>query len=113
MSFDELVFVVGGGEKAVKVFDLGGNPLYTLVGPGNEPGDLTNPTGIAVDRSVREVFVSDYGDPVTGVPASIRIYDYAGNQLAAISGDSGRIGVRVLPSPGHRCRRSGPFVSGR
>jgi DNA-binding beta-propeller fold protein YncE len=86
----KLVFVVSGGEKAVKVVDFRGRPLYTLVGPG--PGGLSNPTGIAVDETKREVFVSDYGDPVEGIPASIRIYDYDGNHVAEISGDSGQSG---------------------
>jgi DNA-binding beta-propeller fold protein YncE len=95
MAVDEStrrLFVVSGGEKAVKIFDFKGRLLYTLAGPGSGPGDLSNPTGIAVDATVQEVFVSDYGDPVAGVSASVQIYDYDGNYLAGISGDSGQSG---------------------
>lgn len=80
-----LVFVVAGGTREVKVFDLDGQSLGTIAGPGPDQAGLRAPTGIAVDERRREVLVSDYGEP--GVAAAVKIFDYDGNFVAAISGD--------------------------
>lgn len=79
-----LVFVVDGGAKEIKVFDVRGRLRGTLSGPGLGIDRLQAPTAIAVDETAQEVFVSDYGDP-TG-RAAVKVFDYDGNFLSEISG---------------------------
>jgi DNA-binding beta-propeller fold protein YncE len=51
---------------------------------------LKNPTAIAVDEDREEVLVSDYGDPGTGnPPARIQIFNYAGDLIGQVNGNSG------------------------
>ncbi len=92
----DLVFVVDGPAKTVRVFDLkDGSPLYEISGPG--PGDLflQNPTGVAVDAVRRQVLISDYGEPTqSSSPPSVKIYTYDGNHVKTISGRAGMIGQR-------------------
>ena len=87
-----LVFVVAGGTREVKVFNLDGESQGTLAGPGPGRAGLRAPTGIAVDENRREVLVSDYGEP--GIGAAVKIFDYDGNFVAEISGegDCGMLG---------------------
>ncbi len=78
-----LVFVVDGQRKLVQVFDVNGNLKRSISG-------LTNPTGIALDTSRREVLVSDFGN-LSGFAANgaIKIFDYDGQLLREISGGTG------------------------
>jgi len=91
----QLAFVLDGGEKSIRVFDLKGNYLYALPAAG-EVSPLS-PTAIAVDEGRQEVLISDYGDPAGSlfggptVPARLLIYSYAGSFLAKIDG-TGRFG---------------------
>ena len=89
---DGLVFVVSGGANSVMVFSTSGVFLRTLAIPGNALENLLDPTGIAVDGNAREVLVSDFGDPLAGIAARVQIYDYDGNHLGQISGESGQTG---------------------
>jgi DNA-binding beta-propeller fold protein YncE len=86
----ELVFVVDGGAREVKVFDYLGTPRARISGPGTTEERLQAPTGIAVDPTRREVYVSDYGNP--GGEAAVKIFDYEGSFLGRISG-AGNCGV--------------------
>ena len=83
------VFVVDGLEKAIKVFDLNGSPVATITGDAAGNGKLVNPVACAVDPARSEVLVSDYGDPAASFPARIRIYDFSGNFVTALSGRTG------------------------
>lgn len=87
-----IVLVVSSRNRSVLAFTLDGAPLGTLVGPGPEPNGLVQPTAITLDTTAREILVSDFGDVAVGGPASVRIYDYDGNLLAQISGNSGQEG---------------------
>lgn len=77
-----LVFVVDGQAKLVKVFDVDGNLVRTIAG-------FNNPTGIAVDPTRKEVFVSDFGN-LSGFSANaaIKVLDYDGRVLREIPGRS-------------------------
>jgi hypothetical protein len=79
-----LVFVVAGGTREVKVFDLDGG-LQRSIGGAGSGSPLHAPTGVALDASRREVLVSDYG--TSGGHASVKIFDYDGTFVAEISGD--------------------------
>ena len=95
------LFVVDTANRDIKVFDLEGRRLSTITGDAAGGGRLVNPVGITVDPARSEVLVSDYGDPATSYPARIRIYDYAGNFVLALSGKTGGFS-----------RPQGLFVSG-
>jgi hypothetical protein len=56
------------------------------------PWPLVNPTAVALDALAGEVLVSDYGDPLTGEGAAVKIYDLTGTYLGAVCGDSGQEG---------------------
>lgn len=83
------IFVVDSFEKNIKVFDPAGSLLYTISGDAAGSGQLVNPVEITVDPARSQVLVSDYGDPAASYPARIRIYDYAGNFVLALSGKTG------------------------
>ncbi len=76
-----LVFVVDGHAGVVKVFDVDGVLQRTI-------GDFDAPTGIALDPTRREVFVSDYG--AGGSDARIHIRDYEGTVAGTIVGEFSR-----------------------
>lgn len=86
----QLAFVLDGGEKTIKVFDLKGSFLYSLPAAG-ELLPLS-PTAIAVDAGRQEVIISDYGDPSgslfsgAAVPARLLLYTYAGTYRGTIDG---------------------------
>ncbi len=75
----ELVFVADGNGGSVQVFDFQGRPRGSLSG-------LRHPTGLAVDSARQQVLVSDYGDLAAGEYASLKIFDYQGHLVAAVSG---------------------------
>lgn len=91
-----LVFVLDGQAGMVKVFRLSGRELlYTVSGPGTAQYDLQNPTAIALDPVLRELLVSDYGDPrLRWLPPSVKIFSYEGAPLSIISGRLGMLGQR-------------------
>lgn len=77
-----LVFVVDGKAKLVKVFEVDGNLVRTIAG-------FDNPTGIALDPTRKELFVSDFGNLSAFSPtAVIKRLDYDGLVLGEISGRS-------------------------
>jgi DNA-binding beta-propeller fold protein YncE len=84
----DLVFVVDGPERVVKVFDTSGTFISDIPKAGVPQQILVNPTGIAVDTSRKEVIVSDFGDPPNRIPASIKVYDYEGIFRFLIAGDA-------------------------
>lgn len=96
-----LVFVVDGGAKAVKVFSLVGDFLYTIPSVFPDPDQLANPTGIALDTVNRQVIVSDFGDaalyPV--IPPRLQIYSYDGNLLSTILPGGGWFGGAKFSRP--------------
>jgi DNA-binding beta-propeller fold protein YncE len=99
-----LVFVVDGLQKNVKVFNLKGKFIRSLPGAAN---NLVNPTGITLDPSNQEVFVSDYGDRTISVYPRIQIFDYEGNLLDTIKGKKGMFGVRFSRPQGRAADDSG------
>lgn len=86
------VFVVDGGEKTVKVFNLKGKFIHSI--PSSpDSGILANPTGIALAPGSKEVYVSDYGDPTFGIRARIQIFNYEGDLVDTISSKKGMFGT--------------------
>lgn len=81
-----LVFVSDPTTAKIWVFSRGGPLLRTLPAAGEQP--LYRPTGLALDPATREVFVSDFGDPVDPT-ATVSIYDYEGLFKASIDGSAG------------------------
>lgn len=88
------IFVVDGEAKAVKVLSKKGKLLLSI--PASPPDDniLTNPTGIALDTTKKEIYVSDYGDQARSIYARVQIFDYSGNLTGTISGKVGMFGQR-------------------
>ena len=86
----QLVFVLDGGEKKVKIFDRRGTFLDAFE-PRDDAGMLLSPVSIAVDETRQEVLVGDYGDPSGSFrarkPARILIYDHFGALLFQIAGN--------------------------
>ena len=95
---EQLVFVLDGGEKKVKVFDRKGSFLYDFV-PAGQDGVVLSPVSLAVDEVNGEVLIGDYGDPsgtsAASSPARILIYDFAGELLHQIDG-SGLFGSNFV-----------------
>ncbi len=79
-----LLFVVDGAGRNVKVFDGAGQLQSTIGSPGLAPGQFANPIGIAVNDSLQEVYIGDYGPDAD--PANIKIYGYDGTYVTEISG---------------------------
>ncbi len=79
---EDLLFVVDGLARQIKVFALNGTLLRTIGGGGA----FQAPVAVAADAARREVLVSDYGNPDGGVAAAVRIYTYDGQYVAEISG---------------------------
>lgn len=86
---NELVFVLDGKAKNIKVFDFRGNFVEAV--PRADAAPLLNPTAIAVDEVRKELLVSDYGDPSGSfkprTAARIIIYTYGGVYLDQIDGN--------------------------
>jgi DNA-binding beta-propeller fold protein YncE len=75
-------FVVDGAANDVKVFTLSGRLVRTIDGFG----DLFDPKSVAIHAKSRSIAVTDAGDPKTGMPASVQVYDYSGRQLLRKTG---------------------------
>lgn len=86
---EELVFVLDGQEKSVKVFDRKGDFEYAFA-PKDQDGAVLSPVALTLDQTRREVLVTDFGDPsgslAAATPARILIYDYEGTLLDQIDG---------------------------
>jgi DNA-binding beta-propeller fold protein YncE len=80
------LFIVDGLAREIKVLDRRGRLKRSF---GGEMV-LASPKGIAVDATSGEVFVSDYGDPAVGIPASIKVFDLSGNLNRSITGNFSR-----------------------
>ncbi len=65
---EQLVFVLDGFAKKIKVFDRKGVFAYAFEPRGGD-GWLLSPVALAVDEARREVLVADYGDPSGGFSA--------------------------------------------
>lgn len=89
---EQLVFVLDGHAKKVKIFGSKG-ALLGAFEPRDGAGVLLSPVSVAVDEMRKEVLVGDYGDPsgsaMAAKPARILIYDYQGNLLDQINGSDG------------------------
>lgn len=98
-----LLFLVDGGEKNVKVFNLT-NPLGDLqrvIGAqGLEEWEFQHPSGITLDPIAREVFVSDYGEQEDGVDPRVLVFGYDGTYLSSISGHAGMLGYHFSKPQG-------------
>ena len=109
----DLVFVLDGGDRVIKVFSLGtGVPLYHISGPGLAEFDLQNATGITIDPVTREVLVSDYGEPDPAAPVAprIKIFTYAGAAVVSFSGKTGMLGQRFSRPQGLALNASGHIL---
>jgi len=86
----QLVFVLDGAAKEVKVFDRKGRFSHAFA-PADRVGELLSPVSLAIDEGRQEVLVGDYGNPSgffrARTPARILIYDYGGALLSQIDGD--------------------------
>ncbi len=76
------LFVADGLANDVKVFTLSGRLVRTIDGFG----DLFDPKSVAIHPLSESIAVTDSGDPKTGIPASVQIYDYSGSQLLRKTG---------------------------
>ncbi len=88
------IFVVDGGQKAVKVYDPKKKLVRKIPASAPDANILTNPSGIAVDTVNQEILVSDYGDQAMGIYARIQIFNYNGDLIDTISGKQGMMGQR-------------------
>ena len=82
--------MVDGLSREIKVLQSDGQLVRSF-----GIGVLMHPKGIAIDAAAGKVYVSDYGDQVTGdtsgnglgLSASIKVFDLTGSQVALISGE--------------------------
>ena len=81
-SMKDRLFVADGLANDVKVFDLSGRLVRTIDGFG----DLFDPKSVAIHPLSESIAVTDSGDPKTGIPASVQVYDYSGSQLLRKTG---------------------------
>ena len=93
-SLHNRLFVVDGAQKVVKAFTRRGDPLFTIPSTFPDIDILANPTAVAVDPILSEIYVSDYGDEKIGIYARIQIFNYSGEQIGTISGKQGMMGQR-------------------
>ena len=80
------LFVVDGLAREIKVLLRSGRPVRSFGGDMV----LSSPKGVAVDAVSGEVFVSDYGDPAVGIPASIKVFNLSGGLDRTITGNFSR-----------------------
>jgi DNA-binding beta-propeller fold protein YncE len=88
------IFALSAGQNTVFVFSAEGDLLSTdlLSTSTDSIDDLRKPTALAVNGMAEELYVSDYGDADSDEPPSVKIYDFAGNHLTTINGESGQSG---------------------
>ncbi|MBW2688966.1 MAG: NHL repeat-containing protein [Deltaproteobacteria bacterium] len=76
------IFVADGLANDVKIFTLSGRLVRSIDGFG----DIFDPKSVAIHRTSKSIAVTDSGDPKTGMPASVQVYDYSGAQLLRKTG---------------------------
>ncbi|MCL7489166.1 MAG: NHL repeat-containing protein, partial [Desulfobulbaceae bacterium] len=54
------VYVVDNFNHVVRIFNANGEPTGTIGAPGNEPGQLHNPTSVAIDGTAGEIIILDH-----------------------------------------------------
>lgn len=91
-----LLFVASKLDQMVLVLDETGTLVGTIGAPSS-PNPVGRPQGLALDRAGQRIFVSDDGvESCTwmgcATASMVQVYDYNGNFLGAISGDSGQAG---------------------
>jgi DNA-binding beta-propeller fold protein YncE len=96
--FMGLLFVASKGEKAILIVDEAGNEVRTI-------GGLGNPQAIALDRAGQRIFVSDDGVEDCNwlgcsMSSVIQVYDYNGQLLSTISGNTGNAGYKFSRAQG-------------
>ena len=89
-----LLFVASKRDKMVHVLDETGALIRTIGGPAST-SPVGRPQGLALDRAGQRIYVSDDGAEVCtwmgcATASLVHVYDYGGNFLGAISGDSGQ-----------------------
>jgi len=96
------LFVVDGEAEQIKVFSLDGDGslVGTISGPGLEEHLLQNPTGITLDPTASEVYVSDYGEIEEGVDPRVLVFGYDGAYHGSISGNAGAHGYHFSKPQG-------------
>jgi DNA-binding beta-propeller fold protein YncE len=80
-SVDQQLFVLDSERKEIKLYELDGS--FTGVSFG--PGVLIRPTAIDYDPVSGSLFVSDFGDPASGILPRIKILDQDGFELDEIA----------------------------
>jgi DNA-binding beta-propeller fold protein YncE len=75
------LFVADCRDQAVKVFTLDGDYLFNL-----GAASLAQPVALSYDPLRRELLVSDFGRPESGIPPAVYVFDGEGAQLARIPG---------------------------
>jgi DNA-binding beta-propeller fold protein YncE len=88
MVFDQVqnqLFVVDGLALEVKVLQPDGQLVRSF-----GAGVLSDPKGIAIDTAAGEIYVSDYGDPAVGIPASIKVFNLSDALVRTITGNFSR-----------------------
>lgn len=84
----ERMFVADTLRRTVFIFSVGGQ-FIRAIPSSPDPDILTAPTGIALDTVNQHVFVSDYGDGPLDIDPRVQIFDYNGNHVGFIPGNSG------------------------
>jgi streptogramin lyase len=74
---EDSVYIADTYYNRIQVFDSSGKFLRAFGSLGSEPGQLSSPSGIAVDKSSGAVYVVDSGN------ARIQVFDGSGEPLAA------------------------------
>lgn len=80
------IYVADSEANQIKVYDLGGSPLFNITDTGSGP--LNFPTGVAVDPTTGNILVSDHNN------ARLQVFDGLGVWLRSIGN---------LTSPGGLC----------
>lgn len=76
------VLVADGVANDVKVFTRSGRLVRTIDGFG----DIFNPKSVSIHPESGAIAITDSGDPKTGMPASVQVYDYSGTQVLRVTG---------------------------
>lgn len=84
VSNDGQIYVVDGVNSKIRIFDSGGQPVFSFGSPGSQNGQLRFPLGIDLDRS-GTVFVADTGNH------RVQIFSSQGNFMAKIDIPPGKI----------------------
>lgn len=81
-SFNELL-IVDGLSRTIQAIDL----QFLHVPPRVfGQGFLNDPKGVTFDAETGEIYVTDYGDPRTGIDAAVKVFDRTGILLQTITG---------------------------